>query len=49
MGEGKIQLLIQVSREEVCNGCWGRAGAFELWTLCPTDFDFPKGGFSLLL
>ena len=38
--------LTQVSREEVCNGCWVRAGAFELWTLCPTDFDFPEGGFS---
>ena len=38
--------LTQVSREKVCNGCWVRAGAFRLWTLCPTDFDFPEGGFS---
>ena len=29
--------LSQVSRERTCNGCWKRAGAFELWTLCPTD------------
>ena len=38
--------LAQVSREGSCNDCWWRAGAFELWTLCPTDFDFPEGGFS---
>ncbi len=38
--------ITKVSRKETCNGCWVRAGAFELWTLCPTDFDFPKGGFS---
>ena len=38
--------LAQVSREGTCNGCWERAVAFVLWTLCPTEFDFPEGGFS---
>lgn len=42
----KLYNLAQVSREGSCNGCWVRAVAFVLWTLCPTDFDFPKGGFS---
>ena len=42
-----IEVVVdQVSRGKSCNGCWVRAGAFELWTLCPTDFDFPEGGFS---
>ena len=40
------EALAQVSRGKSCNGCWGRAEAFELWTLCPTDFDFSEGGFS---
>lgn len=37
--------LVKVSRDRMYNACWMRAGAFELWTLCPTDFDFPKEGF----
>ena len=39
----------QVSQGKACNGCWVRARAFGLWTLCPTDFDFPERGLLVSL
>ena len=37
LGSANYYCLTQVSREEICNGCWMRTVTFELWTLCPTD------------
>ena len=47
--DSQMVFLAQVSREGTCNGFWLRAGAFELWTLCPTDLSQSLSCASLCL